>query len=77
VDRHTTTRTTDRLLIHNEQHLRLVSEEYLAHYNQHRPHRALERRPPSPPAPRPTAGTTHIRRRRILDGLINEYESAA
>ena len=25
---------TDRLLIHNERHLRLVLEEYLAHYNQ-------------------------------------------
>src|SRR3982074_3466050 len=57
---------TDRLLIHNERHLRLVLEEYLAHYNQHRPHRALERRPPSPPAPRPTAGRAHVRRRRIL-----------
>jgi transposase InsO family protein len=54
----------DRLLIYSERHLRLILEEYLAQYNQHRPHRALERRPPSPPAPRPTAGTAHVRRRK-------------
>lgn len=68
---------TDRLLIYSERHLLLVLQEYLAHYNQHRPHRALERRPPAPPAPRPTASGAHLRRRRILGGLINEYESAA
>jgi hypothetical protein len=67
---------TDRLLIYNERHLLLVLQEYLAHYNQHRPHRALERRPPAPPASRPTASGAHLRRRRILGGLINEYESA-
>jgi transposase InsO family protein len=68
---------TDRLLIYNERHLQLVLQEYLAHDNQHRPHRTLQRRPPAPPAPRPTADRAHVRRRRILGGLINEYESAA
>jgi hypothetical protein len=31
---------TDHLLIYSERHLRIVLTEYIAHYNQHRPHRA-------------------------------------
>jgi hypothetical protein len=42
---------TDRLLIYGERHLRLVLDEDLAHYNQHRPHRALHHRPPQPRQP--------------------------
>jgi hypothetical protein len=36
----------DRLLIINEQHLRRVLNEYVEHYNTHRPHRSLDQRPP-------------------------------
>jgi putative transposase len=36
----------DRLLIVNEHHLRRVIEQYVEHYNTHRPHRSLEQRPP-------------------------------
>jgi putative transposase len=69
---------TDLLLIYGELHLRLVLDEYLAHYNQHRPHRALHRRPPQPHQPLPTNLTVGpFRRRRILHGLINEYENVA
>jgi transposase InsO family protein len=32
---------TDRILIAGQRHLRGVLDEYTAHYNQHRPHRAL------------------------------------
>ncbi|WP_222721447.1 integrase core domain-containing protein [Actinomadura sp. HBU206391] len=39
---------TDRLLIYSERHLRRVLAEYERHYNQHRPHRARDRRPPQP-----------------------------
>jgi transposase InsO family protein len=39
---------TDRMLIAGLRHLRMVLEEYAAHYNQHRPHRARNLRPPSP-----------------------------
>jgi putative transposase len=37
---------TDRMLIVSEGHLRLVLDGYVAHYNQHRPHRARNLRPP-------------------------------
>jgi transposase InsO family protein len=66
---------TDRLLIYHEHHLRAVLSGYLAHYNQHRPHRALHRRPPQPsPADIPAE---LFRRRTVVHGLINEYHPAA
>ena len=34
------TEVTDRMLIIGPRHLRAVLDEYVAHYNQHRPHRA-------------------------------------
>jgi putative transposase len=37
---------TDRLLIAGSRHLRTVLNEYVAHYNRHRPHRARNLRPP-------------------------------
>jgi transposase InsO family protein len=37
---------TDRMLIAGPRHLRAVLNEYVAHYNQHRPHRAMDLRPP-------------------------------
>jgi putative transposase len=65
------TEVTDRMLIFGERHLRSVLAHYSAHYNQQRPHRALQLRPPRPqaPVPKPVHGT--IRRRPILGGLIN------
>ncbi|MGH3794888.1 MAG: integrase core domain-containing protein [Pseudonocardiaceae bacterium] len=66
---------TDHLLIYSERYLRKVLTEYLAHYNEHRPHRALGRRPPQPSPVHRQA--QRFRRRPILHGLINEYEPAA
>ncbi len=37
---------TDRLLIAGSRHLRAVLDEYTAHYDRHRPHRARNLRPP-------------------------------
>ena len=62
-------------------HLRTVLDEYAAHYNRHRPHRARDLRPPdggdSITAPVTGLTTARIRRRRVLGGLIHEYEQAA
>jgi len=72
---------TDRMLIAGPRHLRVVLDEYAAHYNHHRPHRARNLRPPD--CDDITMATiidmtaARIRRRRVLGGLIHEYERAA
>ena len=69
---------TDRMLIAGPRHLRAVLNEYVAHYNEHRPHRARNLRPPgaaeNTPAVIADLATPGIRRRRVLGRLINEYE---
>jgi hypothetical protein len=65
-------------------HLHQVLAAYVAHYNEHRPHRSLSQRPP---LATPTAGDgrpnadvidlDRVRRRDLLGGLIHEYELAA
>jgi transposase InsO family protein len=68
---------TDRMLIFGQRHLGRTLGEYARHYNGRRPHRALRLQPPR--SDRPTMDLTHerIKRRRVLGGLINEYERAA
>ena len=72
---------TDRMLIAGPRHLRAVLDEYAAHYNHHSPHRARNLRPPD--CDDITMATTtdltavKIRRRRVLGGLIHEYERPA
>jgi transposase InsO family protein len=68
---------TDRLLIINEHHLRVVLGRYAAHYNHRRPHQALQLIPPRPDQPIAEPGRASIRRRPVLGGLINEYEPTA
>ena len=72
---------TDRMLIVGQQHLRTILDVYTGHYNQHRPHRARNLRPPSTDTSTASAitdlTTAKMRRRRILGGLINQYERAA
>src|SRR3954447_26178092 len=60
-----------------ERHLRQVLGVYADHYSARRPHRALRLRPPRPTSPVPQSVHGRIRRRPILGGLINEYETAA
>jgi putative transposase len=72
---------TDRMLIAGPRHLHAVLDEYTMHYNEHRPHRSRNLRPPgtgeiAPPVAADVA-TSEMRRRRVLGGLINEYERAA
>jgi len=58
-----------------------IFDQYAAHYNEHRPHRARNLRPPGAaeiaPAVIADLATPEIRRHRLLGGLINEYERAA
>ena len=68
----------DRMLIFNERHVVRVLDEYEDHYNSHRPHRALEQRPPmAVGSNRLPRSAVAVRRRDILGGLINEYRQAA
>jgi putative transposase len=76
----------DRLLILGRRHLERVVHVYAKHYNEHRPHRSLEQRPPlakPPPMIEERTPTTEplrlarIRRRDRLGGLVHEYELAA
>jgi transposase len=75
----------DRLLILGRRHLEHVLGAYAKHYNEHRPHRSLEQRPPlaKPPMIEERTPTSEplrlarIRRRDRLGGLVHEYELAA
>jgi len=70
---------TERVLILGRGHLGRVLDAYVAHYNAHRPHRALRQRPPAL-RHTPAFGTENhaeVQRRRILGGLISEYHAAA
>jgi transposase InsO family protein len=70
----------DRMLIYNPRHLLATLGEYLGHYNGHRPHQGRHQRPPNATETSPASVTdlaTRVRRRKILNGLINEYSQAA
>jgi putative transposase len=73
----------DRLLIVGRRQLEHVLRVYVRHYNQQRPHRALDLQPPEGNTRSSAAGagsTTEdlqVRRRDLLGGLIHEYELAA
>jgi putative transposase len=72
---------TDRMLITGPRHLHAVLDEYVAYYNKHRPHRARKLRPPdyadSSTSPVTGPEVARIRRRKVLGGLIHEYQQAA
>ncbi len=74
----------DRVLIVGRHHLHHVIAMYVAPYNEHRPHRALEQLPPleaqqsSDELPiADVIDLDHVRRRDLLGGLIHEYQLAA
>jgi transposase InsO family protein len=70
----------DRLLIVNENHVRQVLTEYLAHYNTARPHRALGQLAPAQAGTQPpeiNLAEHRIRRKQVLGGLTHEYQIAA
>jgi hypothetical protein len=70
----------DRLLIFRRRQLEHVLRVYVRHYNERRPHRALDLQAPDPPRMPSTRGdpvSAAVRRRDLLGGLIHEYEAAA
>jgi putative transposase len=71
----------DRFLIFGRRHLEQVLAEYVAHYNEHRPHRALDQRAPGTfgavPVPIDKPDPIQLRRNEILGGLIKEYRLVA
>src|SRR6266700_1277849 len=63
----------DRMLVVNQRHLEAILGEYCTHYNQERPHRSRELRPPAARGDPAVARTRGVRRRVRLGGLISEY----
>jgi putative transposase len=68
----------DRMLTLNRRHLERVLAEYVAHFNDHRPHRALHQAAPFRPLPpHLSQPDLSLRRRDRLGGLIHEYTQVA
>jgi transposase InsO family protein len=68
---------TDRMLIYDERHLRSVLNEYVEHYNAHRPHQSRQQRPPDQDEDVVVPLEGRVQRRRVLSGAISEYHRAA
>jgi len=73
---------TDRMLLLGRRHTLWVMRRFERHYNEGRPHRGLELRPPAQVAngarlPDASAPVPKIRRKDVLGGLIHEYEAVA
>ena len=60
-----------------ERQLRTLLVDYLAHYNQHRPHRALQQAAPDDTNVISIDASQPVVRRTRCGGLINEYRHAA
>ena len=67
----------DRTIIWNERQLRALLADYVAHYNQHRPHRSLGQRAPAGDDVAVIGPAEPIQRHATCGGLINEYRTAA
>lgn len=68
----------DRTLIWNQRQLKRLLDEFVEHYNEHRPHRSLNQRAPVDNAEACVIELGHpIQRTTTCAGLINEYRPAA
>ncbi|MFC6022911.1 integrase core domain-containing protein [Plantactinospora solaniradicis] len=68
---------TNHMLIYNERHAQAVIGEYVDHFNNHRPHQERQQRPPNHNPTVVIPLDKHVRRRRRLGGVINEYHRPA
>ena len=66
----------DRILILGRRHLKHVLRVYRRHYNEHRPHRALDLFPPDGGDPPPLDALDCLQRPDLVGGLIHEYKAA-
>ena len=67
----------DRRIIWNERQLRALLGQYVAHYNEHRPHRSLGQRAPASDVVAVIGLAEPIQRHATCGGLLNEYRTAA
>ena len=68
----------DRILILSHRHLMAVLAKYGAHFNHHRPHRALNQAAPLRSLPSPASPSQlHLQRRDLLGGLLHKYAQVA
>jgi transposase InsO family protein len=70
----------DRMLIYGQRHLLATLANFVAHYNDHRPHQGRNQMPPNAdmlPTPVADLAAARVRRTKILGGLISEYSQAA
>ncbi|MDH3730335.1 MAG: integrase core domain-containing protein [Acidimicrobiia bacterium] len=68
----------DRTLIWNQRQLRRLLDDFMKHYNAHRPHRSLDQRAPTDDTDAPVINLGQpIQRTTTCAGLINEYRPAA
>ena len=72
----------DRMLILSEAHLRAILIEYQVHYNTAQPHQGIAQRVPGREREIPCVTAVdldvqRVRRKPVLNSLINEYSRAA
>jgi len=70
----------DRMLIFGRRHLERVLADHVAHYDEHRPHRALDQQPPlgvDEPLLIGDPEPSQFRRRDTVFGLMHEYQLVA